>query len=163
MYVGVYVRLEQAVSGLFKNLQANWFFFGLYCGYSGIVGRQPTLQPAPLVAQPARHICNGEAVSRNRFLFPCLISQYTMTGNTPLLGRRVRTGATSRRWVTRCKAQDPEINVRKLTHLFCTTHQVCIYVCDAEHHSVLRETRLGGRLQKGTLLSCLHLHIRHRH
>ena len=70
MYVGVYVRLEQAVSGLFKNLQAIWVFSGLYCGYLGIVGRQPTLQLAPLVAQPARHICNGEAVFRNRFLFP---------------------------------------------------------------------------------------------
>ena len=168
MYVPMYVCRCVCTPGAsclwaFQEPPGQLGFFGLYCGYSGIVGRQPTLQPAPLVAQPARHICNGEAVSRNRFLFPCLISQYTMTGNTPLLGRRVRTGATGRRWVSRCWAQDPEINVRKLTQLFCTTHHVCIYVCDAEHHSVLRGTRFGGRLQEGTLLFCLHLHIRHRH
>ena len=50
MYVGVYVRLEQAVSGLFKNLQAVWGFSGLYCECLGIVGLQPTLQSAPLTA-----------------------------------------------------------------------------------------------------------------
>ena len=77
MYVGVYVRLEQAVSGLFKNLQANWVFFGLYCGYLGIVGRQPTLQPAPLAAQPARYICNGEVVFRMLFSFSSVLFRST--------------------------------------------------------------------------------------
>ena len=69
MYVGVYVRLEQAVSGLFKNLQAIWGFSGLYCGCLGIVGPQPTLQSAPLTAQSARYICNGEVVFRMLFSF----------------------------------------------------------------------------------------------
>ena len=77
MYVGVYVRLEQAVSGLFKNLQAIWGFSGLYCGFLGIVGPQPTLQPAPLAAQPARPICNGEVVFRMRFSFSSVLFRST--------------------------------------------------------------------------------------
>ena len=77
MYVGVYVRLEQAVSGLFKNLQAIWGFSGLYCGCLVIVGPQPTLQPAPLAAQPARQTCNGEVVFRMLFSFSSVLFRST--------------------------------------------------------------------------------------
>ena len=84
-----------------------------------------------------------------------------MTGNTQLSARRARTGATGRRCGSRCAAQGPESNVRKLKLLFCTTQHVCIYVSDAEHHSLQCGTRFGGRLQEGTLLFCSQLHIRH--
>ena len=69
MYAGVYVRLEQAVSGLFKNLQAVWGFSGLYCECLGIVGLQPTLQSAPLTAQSARYICPCDYTQTKQFLF----------------------------------------------------------------------------------------------
>ena len=62
MYVGVYVRLEQAVSGLFRISRQ----FGVCLGCAGLLGldrRQQALQLAPLAAQPASHICNWEVVT----------------------------------------------------------------------------------------------------
>ena len=53
------------------------FFSGLYCGCLVIVGPQPTLMPAPLAAQSARHTCNGEVVFRKLFSFSSVLYRST--------------------------------------------------------------------------------------
>ena len=53
------------------------FFFWFVLWVSGHRWSQPTLMPAPLAAQLARHTCNGEVVFRKLFSFSSVLYRST--------------------------------------------------------------------------------------